>query len=91
MTGSAVGCAGGRAPGITCTNYLNEYIQVALTYIQSASSETCLYVNGVLVGAGNIGVIGASGELTATVPPGATYGYTNCVGANSVVNWAELR
>lgn len=89
MLGSAVGCAGVRASGISCVNTTGKPIQVAISlYENSAGAVTgALFVNAVVVGYGSSTnfTYGQQGfQLTGIVSPGSAY-YVSFFRAASVL------
>jgi hypothetical protein len=79
---------GARAVNVTYTNSTGRPIFIVAT-INNSNGSGSLYVNGVNIGY-HTGVTGYSqwGPLCAVVPAGGTYYVT---GANSIINWSELR
>jgi hypothetical protein len=81
-----------RAIGTTYTNSTGKPITVAITATCSAGlTVQGLTIDGVIVYAASVNVVGAASGFALNVPNGATYVTVTNGGTLTLVTWHELR
>jgi len=81
-----------RAIGTTYTNSTGKPILVSMTFsCSSANSVQGLTINGVVVYATAVNVVGFPAGFTLLVPNGGTYVTVTNLGTLTKITWAELR
>lgn len=77
-----------RIAGVDYKNTTGKPIVVSINWVQNGTAGLTLVVDGVNVGYGSIPNVGANGQIVAVVQNNSIYSAT---GANTILNWSELR